>query len=106
MKSELTSVWRCDILILATGVAKFLFKIIQKEGVFMEFVIMLACIAVLVLDWFVAKWFAEAARAKGWKDKKYFWICFFLTGIGYLLVIALPDRDNGQFMEEDELPDL
>ena len=72
----------------------------------MEFIIILSCIASLILDWFIAKWFMEAAEAKGWKSKKYFWICFLLTGIGYLLVIALPDRGDGQSVTEDELPDL
>ena len=39
-------------------------------------------------------------------QKKYFWPCFLLGAVGYLLVIALPDRGNTQQTASDELPDL
>ena len=58
------------------------------------------------LEWYIAKQFYEAAKAKGYYDKKYFWICFWLTWVGYLLVIALPDRGNQTPVISDELPDL
>ena len=58
------------------------------------------------VEWYIAKQFAEAAKAKGYNDSKYFWICFWLTFVGYLLVIALPDRGNVVPMISDELPDL
>lgn len=57
----------------------------------------------LILDYYIAKWFSEAAEAKRYHDSKYFWICFFLGFIGYLLVIALPDR-NQRSADIDELP--
>ena len=57
----------------------------------------------LILDYYIAKWFSEAAEAMGYHDSKYFWICFFLGFIGYLLVIALPDR-NQRSADIDELP--
>ena len=56
--------------------------------------------------WLVAKEFYVAAKAKGYYEKKYLWICFLLGVIGYLLVIALPDRGNVQQTTSDELPDL
>lgn len=67
---------------------------------------LIVCVALLILYWFVAKWFFEVAEAKGYHNKKYFWICFWLSFIGYLLVIALPDRGNSQQAANDELPDL
>ena len=58
----------------------------------MATVYILIAAAYLTLDYFIAKWFSEAAEDKGYDDRKCFWICFWLGFIGYLLVIALPDR--------------
>ena len=73
-------------------------------------IILIASLIVLALViwliWYIAKQFEEAAQKKGYTQKKYFWICFFLGAIGYLLVIALPDRGNTQQAASDELPDL
>lgn len=66
-------------------------------------VYILIAIVYLILDYYIAKWFSEAAGAKGYHDSKYFWICFFFGFIGYLLVIALPDR-NQRSADIDELP--
>ena len=46
----------------------------------------------LWLCYYLAEQFYEAAKAKGYSDKKYFWITFWLGPIGYWLIIALPDR--------------
>lgn len=46
------------------------------------------------LCWYLAEQVYEAAQAKGFPDKKYFWITFWLGLAGYLLVIALPDRGD------------
>ena len=70
------------------------------------FISLLVLAAILVLDYFIAKWFFEVAEAKGHLDKKYLWICFWLGAVGYLLVVALPDRGNTQQAASDELPDL
>lgn len=69
---------------------------------------LLSVAAALAVSWFVAQEFYKAAVAKGWPDKKYFWLCFLLTFAGYLLVAALPDRGGpaqGSFTS-DELPEL
>ena len=68
----------------------------------------LAAAAGLVLSYFVAQEFYKAAVAKGWPQKKYFWLCFLLTTVGYLLVIALPDRGGPvqSSFTSDELPEL
>lgn len=63
-----------------------------------------ALIIGLILDYFIANWFAQIAADKGHPEKKYFWLCFLLGLIGYILVIALPDRGNHQ--SHNDLPDL
>lgn len=60
----------------------------------------------IFLLWCIAKQFYEVAQKKGHYDKKYFWFCFLLCVIGYLLVIALPDRANTTHSANDDLPDL
>jgi len=67
-----------------------------------------AVIIGLVVSFFMAREFYKAAVARGWPQKKYFWICFLLPILGYLLVIALPDRGGpalGSFVSDD-LPEL
>ena len=64
-----------------------------------------ACLVLWIL-WYVAKQFFEAAKAKGYNDRKYLWICFWLGLPGWLLVCALPDRGNSVPVISDELPDL
>ena len=61
--------------------------------------VILFLIIALIVDFFLAGQFAEAAAAKGYQDRKYYWICFWL-------VIALPNRENNVPVISDELPDL
>lgn len=68
--------------------------------------VLFVLVALFALYYFIAKWFYEVAMKKGHRDKKYFWICFWLSWIGYLLIIALPDRGSAEKMISDELPDL
>lgn len=71
----------------------------------MAIVYILVVIVYFILDNYIAKCFAEAAEAKGYRESKYFWICFWLGVIGYLLVIALPDHGNST-AGPGELPKL
>ena len=70
------------------------------------FGVLIGVCVVLLISWYVAKQFFEIAKAKGYNDKKYFWICFWLDLPGWLLVIALPVRGNNAPVISDELPDL
>ena len=72
----------------------------------MSIVFLLIGAVLIFLDFLIAGWFFEAAKEKGYHDSKYFWICFWLSFAGYLLVIALPDRGNAPQAVSDELPDL
>ena len=77
-------------------------------GMFL-FILLLGGIAfVFYLNYFISWQFYEAARMKGHDSKKYLWIAFFFTVIGYLLVIALPNKNAVLSNDEDlnELPKL
>ncbi len=64
-------------------------------------------IAYFVISWFMAGQFYKIAEDKGYGEKKYFWFCFLLTIVGYLLICAMPDRSYGQtVVTNDDLPDL
>ena len=69
---------------------------------------LLLVLAAAAVSYFIAMEFYKAAVARGWPNKKYFWICFLLPIAGYLLVVALPDRGGpalGSF-ESNDLPEL
>ena len=59
-----------------------------------------------VLAFVIAGWFSEVAGEKGYSSSKYFWICFWLGWMGWILVCALPDRGNTPQVRPDELPEL
>ncbi len=65
-----------------------------------------ACALALWIDYLIAREFYFAAQEKGYPGKKYLWICFFLGMVGYLLVIALPNRASAKVEANDELPPL
>ena len=72
-------------------------------AIFFTFVFIALAIWIIYL---VAKEFYKVAQAKGHPQKKYFWMCFLLGVVGYLLVIALPDRGNTPKAVSEELPEL
>lgn len=58
-------------------------------GTFAYLVIIAVVVCVHII---CTKSFADVAEEKGFTDKKYLWLCLLLPPVGYLLVIALPDR--------------
>lgn len=70
--------------------------------------IIIAAILLLVINAFMAVEFYKAASAKGWGQRKYFWLAFLLTFAGYILIAALPDRGGQQMsvLISDDLPEL
>lgn len=62
--------------------------------------------AVLLLDYLIAGLFYFIAVDKGYNKKVYLHLCFWLGLVGYLLIIAMPDRGSNQQIANDELPDL
>ena len=63
---------------------------------------------ILFIDYLIAMEFYRVAEMKGYTQKKYLWLPFLLGAVGYMLVIALPDRRTGQSNKAnvDELPEL
>ena len=68
------------------------------------FIYLLFLAGLIVLQWYAAKWFAQIAADKGYYDRKYFWICFWLSGIGQLLVVAMPDRSRSYTAPPQSVP--
>lgn len=70
--------------------------------------IIIAAILLLAVNAFMAVEFYKAASAKGWGQRKYFWIAFLLSFAGYILIAALPDRGGQQMsvLISDNLPEL
>ena len=52
----------------------------------------LSLVIVLAINWFAAKEFKKIASYKGYDDEKYFWWSFLAGPIGYLMVVALPNK--------------
>lgn len=59
----------------------------------MVLIIILGAMVFLLIDYLISAEFYEAAVMKGHPKKKYLWLPFFFGIIGWLLVIALPDRN-------------
>ena len=65
-------------------------------------------LALLAVHYYVAEEFYKIAKMKGWPQKKYRLMALLLWLIGYLLIMALPDR-TGESMTavvSDDLPKL
>ena len=56
--------------------------------------IIFSVIVGLIFSYIFAYEFFEIVTLKGYKDRKYFWFCFLFGIIGYLMVIALPSKNN------------
>lgn len=71
--------------------------------------LILFCVIYFVVNWAAAKQFQEIATMKGHNGEDYFWWCFWLGLCGWAMVMALPDRRNGQagtVLPNDDLPTL
>ena len=78
----------------------------EKGEESMALLIIGVCALTLWVMYLIANEFYKVAQDKGYSNKKYLWISFWLGIIGYLLVIALPDRRKTAQSVADELPDL
>lgn len=79
------------------------------------FIIIVVCVVLLVIQYFIAKEFYEIAVMKGFDETKYLVLPFLLGIAGMLLVIALPDRSRTvqsqassqvQSQQDEALPQL
>lgn len=76
----------------------------------MEFLSFLGLIFIVLIWYLVAKEFYRVAELKGYTEKKYFWYAFVFNLLGYLLIMALPDkyaRKNEKTLDDwNDLPNL
>ena len=71
----------------------------------------IAVFCLMLFFWYwISEQFYQVAVDKGYDDKKYLWLTFWLSGIGIALIIALPDRNKEQTVRiqqpGDDLPEL
>lgn len=63
--------------------------------------------ALCFLEYYIAGLFYYIGVDKGYDGRVYLWMCTLLTVVGYMLIIAMPDRSGKQQLEaNDELPEL
>lgn len=55
--------------------------------------ILLSAIVMLVVQIIVTDRFCDITEAKGYPRNTYYWYCFLLGVVGYMMVLALPDRN-------------
>ena len=70
------------------------FAIGETSGFFSGLSWLAALLGGIFLDMAIAWEFYEIAEKKGHFEKRYWWLAVCLTMIGYLIVIALPDRGS------------
>ena len=58
------------------------------------------------VNYLIASEFLKVAKQKGYSDGKYYWYCFLFGITGYLLVIALQNKNIIQSNTIDELPEI
>ena len=71
--------------------------------------ILITVVILFLVNLGTANQFYKIASMKGHSDKQYFWWCFFLGIVGWLMVVALPDRavtKTESHATSSELPDL
>lgn len=74
----------------------------------MNIIPLIFVLVLLAVHCFVSVEFYRVAVMKGWSDKKYLLMAIFLWVVGYLLIIALPDRGgyNRKAVHSNDLPDI
>ena len=92
-------------VVVAAAVVSLLAGVLIAEDAIM---ILLGIIpaALCFLEYYIAGLFYFIAVDKGYNGKVYLWMCTLLTVVGYMMVIAMPDRSRNQVVAPDELPDL
>ena len=82
------------LIVIAGCIAFVIFGIANEEPAIALPCILGTLVLVTIIweDFILAGYFYSVALIKGYKDTKYLKIAFYIPLVGYLLVIALPDR--------------
>lgn len=86
------------VTLYAIAAVIFLFAALVN-GDAMYLAIVGSCVGGMISLWlnmYLACLFFDMAVAKGYEDGKYLVVCFWLGTIGYLLIVAMPDRGEKQ----------
>lgn len=66
----------------------------------------IGCAIGTLVSYYIAGYFYFIAVDKGYNAKAYLWIATLFGFVGYLLIIAMPDRGSNLQVANDDLPDL
>ena len=64
------------------------------------YILIIAAVIALVIDFKIAKAFEFIAEEKGYYGGSYFWWCFLLGFVGWAMVIALPYKSMYNLIKE------
>lgn len=106
--------WFSIIILICAAIAGFIYLYDTGDILPLVYVFMGSLVPVILVwvDFIVAAYFYKVAEYKGYHDVIYCRLSFYLTFIGYLLVVALPDRavasvgTENNTTVEDELPEI
>lgn len=70
----------------------------------MAVLIILLCLVVIAIYFISAAEFQRIAEMKGHQGNKYFLWCLLCGPVGWAMVIALPDRNQGQGQAQSQAP--
>ena len=85
------------LLTLAACIATLIFGfmlITDGEEMFVIGTVISSAILLLCVDGLLAAEFFEIANFKGYDDQKYFWYAFLFGIPGFLLIMAIPTKNN------------
>lgn len=94
------------VLVVSALVAGLSAMLIVSEGIDARVFILWGIAIAMWLDTLIATQFYKIAKEKGHDSVTYYRFAFWLSIVGYLMVIALPDRKHEEQVSSDELPDL
>ena len=94
-----------SLILLLIGVITCIFCMFDDFYFFISLIVSVSLL-LLCLRCFIALEFFEISIKKGFTGSKYFWYCFIFGWIGYLMVIALPNKIAVKNSSGYELPEL
>lgn len=71
-----------------------------------EIIIIFMTLVICAIDYYLASEFYNVAKMKGYYEKKYLYISFIFTLVGYLLILSLPNKSDSEKKKSLELPEI